>query len=124
MQIENKFAKDKDIRVEDAQEFFKSTLQKILEKERLINIKQVNNQSSNNLQSSFIDENRKIQEEILRIAKQHEERSVQEEERRIQQEERRRQDDALKNRGCGTINRTPKQDFDDKFYGTGRWSRK
>ena len=124
MQIENKFAKDKDIRVEDAQEFFKSTLQKILEKERFINIKQVNNQSSNNLQSSFIDENRKIQEEMLRIAKQHEERSVQEEERRIQQEERRRQDDALKNRGWGTINRTPKQDFDDKFYRTGRWSRK
>jgi len=66
----------------------------------------------------------KIQEEMLRINKQQEERSRQEDKRRIQQEERRRQDDALRNRGWGTMNRTPKQDFDDKFYGTGRWAKK
>ena len=61
---------------------------------------------------------------MLQIIKQQEERSIQEDERRIQQEERRRQDDALRNRGWGTIGRTPKQDFDDKFYGTGRWAKK
>jgi len=132
LQIENKFAKDKDIRVEDVREFFKLTLKKIFENERLIDIIQVNNhysdnkytQISNNLQKSYVDENRKIQEEKLRINKQQEERSRQEDERRIQQEERRRQDDALRNRGWGTMNRTPKQDFDDKFYGTGRWAKK
>jgi len=132
LQIENKFAKDKDIRVEDVREFFKLTLKKIFENERLIDIIQVNNhysdnkytQISNKLQKSYVDENRKIQEEMLRINKQQEERSRQEDERRIQQEERRRQDDALRNRGWGTMNRTPKQDFDDKFYGTGRWAKK
>ena len=162
LQIENKFAKDKDIRVEDVREFFKLTLKKIFENERLIDIIQVNNhysdnkytQISNNLQKSYVDENRKIQEEMLRINKQQEERSRQEDERRIQQEERRiqeemlrinkqqeersrqederriqqeerrRQDDELRNRGWGTINRTAKQDFDDKFYGTGRWAKK
>ena len=132
LQIENKFAKDKDIRVEDVREFFKLTLKKIFEHERLIDIIQVNNhysdnkhtQISNNSQKSYVDESRKIQEEMLQIIKQQEERSIQEDERRIQQEERRRQDDALRNRGWGTINRTPKQDFDDKFYGTGRWAKK
>ena len=132
MQIENKFAKDKDIRVEDVREFFKLTLKKIFEHERLIDIIQVNNhysdnkhtQISNNSQKSYVDESRKIQEEMLQIIKKQEERSIQEDERRIQQEERRRQDDALRNRGWGTIGRTPKQDFDDKFYGTGRWAKK
>ena len=105
---------------------------KVFENERLIDIRQVNNhysdnkhtQISNNSQTSYVDESRKIQEEMLRINKQQEERSRQEDERRIQQEERRRQDDALRNRGWGTMNRTPKQDFDDKFYGTGRWAKK
>jgi len=67
LQIENKFAKDKDIRVEDVREFFKLTLKKIFENERLIDIRQVNNhysdnkhtQISNNSQTSYVDESRK-----------------------------------------------------------------
>jgi len=62
-------------------------------------------------------------EEMLRINQQQEE-EIEEMLRINQQQEEIRQEKYFRSRGWGTMNRTSKQDFDDKFYGTGRWAKK
>ena len=74
-----------------------------------------------------IEEKKRLEEEKLKEENRKQElvrKLEKERQQHNQQQEEIRQEEYFRSRGWGTMTTTPKQDFDDKFYGTGRWTKK